>query len=145
MELIGRQEELAELRRIRAKSMKESRFTVISGRRRVGKTELVEKALKDGENEIAVDVTSTWHNRLIVDAGLPEPERQTWTILGWNGPQKGQPFAPSGWVGPARLVFAGDAGAAAEAQDDAGKALSKEARNGLLVNPDGPVCRPRPL
>ena len=49
MEFIGRQEELAELRRIRAKSMKESRFTVISGRRRVGKTELVEKALNDGK------------------------------------------------------------------------------------------------
>ena len=50
MEFIGRQEELAELRRIRAKSQKESRFTVISGRRRVGKTELVEKALNDGKN-----------------------------------------------------------------------------------------------
>lgn len=48
MDFVGRQDELAELRRIRAKSQKESRFTVISGRRRVGKTELVEKALNDG-------------------------------------------------------------------------------------------------
>ena len=48
MDFVGRKDELAELRRIRAKSQKESRFTVISGRRRVGKTELVEKALNDG-------------------------------------------------------------------------------------------------
>lgn len=50
MEFVGRRDELAELRRIRAKARKESRFTVISGRRRVGKTELVEKALNDGKS-----------------------------------------------------------------------------------------------
>ena len=70
----------------------------------------VTESLKDGVNEIAVDVTSTWHNRLIVDAGLPEGERQTWTILNWRGPQRGQAFAPSGWVGPARFVFLRDDG-----------------------------------
>ncbi len=64
-------------------------------------------ALKDGANEIAVDVTSTWHNRLIVDAGLPEAERKTWTIVKKEFLNKDMPFAPSGWVGPARLEFTG--------------------------------------
>jgi len=50
MDFVGREEELAELRSIRASSAKESRFTVISGRRRVGKTELVERALNDGKS-----------------------------------------------------------------------------------------------
>ncbi len=62
-------------------------------------------ALKDGANEIAVDVTSTWHNRLIVDAGLPEAERKTWTIVEKKFLNKDMPFAPSGWVGPARLLI----------------------------------------
>ena len=60
-------------------------------------------ALKDGPNEIAVDVTSTWHNRLIIDAGLPEAKRQTWTIVEEKFLNKDMPFAPSGWVGPACL------------------------------------------
>ena len=50
MEFAGRQEELEELKRIRKMSRNESRFTVIAGRRRVGKTELVEQALNDGES-----------------------------------------------------------------------------------------------
>jgi len=49
MEFVGREDEIAELRRIRTISAKESRFTVISGRRRVGKTELVDRALNDGK------------------------------------------------------------------------------------------------
>ena len=65
----------------------------------------VTEALQDGANEIAVDVTSTWHNRLIVDAGLPEAERKTWTIVKKEFLNKDMPFAPSGWVGPARLEF----------------------------------------
>jgi len=50
MDFVGREEEIAELRRIRTISAKESRFTVISGRRRVGKTELVERTLNDGKS-----------------------------------------------------------------------------------------------
>ena len=49
MQFYGREEEVAELRRIRELSHDSARFTVITGRRRVGKTELLEKALNDGK------------------------------------------------------------------------------------------------
>ena len=47
MEFFGREDEIQELRRIREISRQNARFTVITGRRRVGKTELVKKALCD--------------------------------------------------------------------------------------------------
>ena len=59
-------------------------------------------ALVNGENEIRVDVTSTWHNRLVYDAGLPEHERKTWTLC---GPQKNDPLTDSGLLGPVNLLF----------------------------------------
>ena len=49
MEFYGREEELKELRRIRAESARGGRLTVVTGRRRVGKTELVERACNDGK------------------------------------------------------------------------------------------------
>ena len=48
MKFFGRDEELRELKRIRELSVSNSRFTVITGRRRVGKTELIEQAFGDG-------------------------------------------------------------------------------------------------
>ena len=45
----GREREIASLRKQREISMRQARFTVLTGRRRVGKTELVRKALDDGE------------------------------------------------------------------------------------------------
>ena len=48
MNFYGRAEELAELARIRDLSSKNARFTVVTGRRRVGKTELLEHAYHDG-------------------------------------------------------------------------------------------------
>ena len=47
MRFFGREKELALLRRIRAESLKSARFTVLTGRRRVGKTELLLKAFAD--------------------------------------------------------------------------------------------------
>lgn len=47
MEFVGREEEINELRRIRLLSRTNARFTVITGRRRVGKTELVKNAMGD--------------------------------------------------------------------------------------------------
>lgn len=47
MKFFDRREEIAELRRIRAKSHENAQFTVITGRRRVGKTELVKHAFED--------------------------------------------------------------------------------------------------
>ena len=56
--------------------------------------------VKDGVNELRIDVTSTWHNRLAYDAGLPEAERKTWTI---SAPGKNSPLQPSGLFGPVTL------------------------------------------
>ena len=50
MKFFGRQDETAELLRIRALSHENARFTVVTGRRRVGKTELLKKALADGKD-----------------------------------------------------------------------------------------------
>ena len=55
---------------------------------------------RNGANELHVEVTSTWFNRLIYDAGLPEAERKTWTIA---GPKKGTPLKTAGLLGPVAL------------------------------------------
>lgn len=47
MRFFDRKEEIAELKRIREKSRENAQFTVITGRRRVGKTELVKHAFAD--------------------------------------------------------------------------------------------------
>ena len=48
MKFFGREIELRELRKVREFSMEKSRFTVLTGRRRVGKTELSRQAFDDG-------------------------------------------------------------------------------------------------
>ena len=47
MKFFDREDKIAKLRAIREESERESRFTVITGRRRVGKTELVKRAFAD--------------------------------------------------------------------------------------------------
>jgi len=47
MKFFDREDKIARLREIRKRSMTEAQFTVIVGRRRVGKTELVQRALSD--------------------------------------------------------------------------------------------------
>jgi hypothetical protein len=61
----------------------------------------ISQAVKAGVNRLSVEVTSTWYNRLAYDAGLPEPQRKTWTI---KGPAKGSPFKPSGLLGPVTVT-----------------------------------------
>ena len=56
--------------------------------------------VRDGENELRVDVTSTWFNRLAFDAGLKECERKTWTI---SAPKKGVVPEKAGLLGPVTL------------------------------------------
>ena len=51
MKFFGRKEEIAELRKSRDLSHRFAQFTVITGRRRVGKTELVKEALRDGKDD----------------------------------------------------------------------------------------------
>lgn len=48
MKFYGRENEIGELRKIRQFSKTGSRMTVLTGRRRIGKTELVDRALNDG-------------------------------------------------------------------------------------------------
>lgn len=48
MKFFGRKDEIAELRKSREISRRFAQFTVITGRRRVGKTELIKEALRDG-------------------------------------------------------------------------------------------------
>ena len=51
MKFYGREKEIAALRREREISHKTARFTVVTGRRRVGKTELIRQALDDGRDD----------------------------------------------------------------------------------------------
>ena len=63
-------------------------------------------ALREGQNELAVEVTNTWQNRLIADAQLPRADRRTRTNATASS---GVPFAKlkpidSGLFGPVRLI-----------------------------------------
>jgi len=51
MKFYGRQEEISLLRQARDISREFSQFTVVTGRRRVGKTEVIKQALNDGEGD----------------------------------------------------------------------------------------------
>ncbi|SDF56036.1 Glycosyl hydrolases family 2, sugar binding domain [Mucilaginibacter pineti] len=56
--------------------------------------------IKPGKNTVSVEVTSTWFNRLVFDAGQPEDKRKTWTI---SGPGKDEPLRVSGLLGPVKI------------------------------------------
>ena len=58
--------------------------------------------LHRGNNTITIEVTSTWFNRLVYDAALPEDQRRTWVI---NGPSAKEPLRPSGLIGPVEIVM----------------------------------------
>ncbi len=71
---------------------------------------------KPGTNELEIDVTNTWVNRLIGDASLPENERITKTIVRRPPDYKGRypylrgylatdPLLRSGLIGPVRVEF----------------------------------------
>lgn len=62
----------------------------------------VTKALKKGANQLKIEVSNTWANRLIGDHALPEKERVTWT----NAPYRleGKPLLPAGLLGPVKLI-----------------------------------------
>ena len=59
-------------------------------------------AIQKGTNELTIEVTGTWFNRLVYDAGLPEADRKTWTI---NGPPKDSKLRASGLLGPVVLSY----------------------------------------
>jgi hypothetical protein len=57
----------------------------------------LKKVLKPGQNSLKVEVTSTWFNRLVYDAGQKESERKTWVI---SGPEQNVALRTSGLMGP---------------------------------------------
>ena len=57
--------------------------------------------VRKGSNRLSVQVTSTWHNRLVYDARQPKELRKTWVI---NGPSDKAELRPSGLLGPVELV-----------------------------------------
>ena len=61
----------------------------------------VADAMKEGENELEVEVATSWVNRLVGDAALPEGERPTWLASGGYRPDSR--LRPAGLVGPLRL------------------------------------------
>ena len=58
-------------------------------------------ALHDGDNELRIEVTNTWANRLIGDQLLPEAKRITWTTAPFR--LKGKPLLKAGLMGPVTL------------------------------------------
>jgi hypothetical protein len=58
-------------------------------------------AIRAGDNELQIEVTSTWFNRLSYDASLPEDKRKTWTI---SGPPKDAPLKGYGLLGPVGIA-----------------------------------------
>ena len=68
----------------------------------------VTKALRAGSNELVVEVTNTWHNRLVGDAALPASQRRTKTNITVSGGKswKESELLESGLFGPVRLVAA---------------------------------------
>jgi hypothetical protein len=60
----------------------------------------ITRLVKPGVNRLAIEVTNTWFNRLVYDAGQDEKLRKTWTI---NGPAKGRALVPAGLLGPVEV------------------------------------------
>ena len=63
----------------------------------------VTDGVQAGENRLSIDVTNTWRNRLIGDAGLPAEQRTTWTWHRetWFNPETS--LEPAGLLGPVLL------------------------------------------
>ena len=59
-------------------------------------------AVQSGRNTLTVEVTGSWFNRLVYDAGQPEEASKTWTI---NGPSKEEALRESGLLGPVTLTL----------------------------------------
>lgn len=57
--------------------------------------------VKEGTNQIEVEVVNTWGNRLVGDLNLPENQRKVWLLHnGWNAKSD---LPASGLVGPVRI------------------------------------------
>lgn len=63
----------------------------------------VTDAVKEDANTLTIDVTNTWRNRLIGDAGLPAEQRTTWTWARDRWFNAEATLEPAGLLGPVML------------------------------------------
>lgn len=63
----------------------------------------ITNALKSGVNQLEIEVSNTWHNRLIGDQRLPENKRITWTTAPFR--LEGKPLLEAGLFGPVKLLL----------------------------------------
>ena len=60
--------------------------------------------VRPGANTLKIEVTNTWHNRLVADRNLPPEERQTW-LSEWGGVRSDR-LLPAGLLGPVEVRVA---------------------------------------
>jgi hypothetical protein len=63
----------------------------------------ITRAMFPGSNELSIDVTNTWKNRLIGDEALPLDERSTWLLFDQAHPAKDGQLDIAGLIGPVQL------------------------------------------
>lgn len=63
----------------------------------------ISKAVKKGSNQISIEVSNTWANRLIGDERLPENKRVTWTTAPYKLSLEGKPLLEAGLLGPVTI------------------------------------------
>ena len=66
-----------------------------------GRIEITD-ALKQGANELEIDVVNTWNNRLLGDSKQPVEKRTTWTSVD-SGMKPNTQLLPSGLTGPVTI------------------------------------------
>jgi len=63
----------------------------------------ISSAVKEGTNELEIEVVNLWANRLIGDAALPENQRFSWTFVA-HGHRADSKLLSSGLLGPVQIL-----------------------------------------